>query len=238
MHDMSDTQILEERMIRLQGALDDALHTASHRKSNSLIIMVLALVAISFYLMVAYYKVAEFDAQTVVLSLESYTRQQFEASRPELTRQLIAYAPQATAQLETLIRKAPAELTFQLRSSISQIVSQAIPDLEAELHKHMTSALDDAYAQMPKAEKGHVDEAVFRKAMDDLAVVYGQEVQKMIAQVHQLYINRSAEILAGLDHLALGQNLTPPQQHLRQSLVSFLQLMEHWEPTPTTAPAE
>ncbi len=235
---MSDTKILEERMIRLQGALDDALNSAGRRKSNSLVIMVVALIALSFYLMIAYFKVAEFDAQTVILSLESYTRQQIDASRPELTRQLIAYAPQATDQLEALIRKAPEELTLQLRSSIQKIVADALPDLEAELHKQVTQALDEAYASMPKADNGQVDEEVFRKAMDELAVVYGQQVQKMIDQVHKLYVKRSQEILSGLDHIARGQQLTPAQQHLRDALVSFLQLMEHWDPAHPEVPAE
>ncbi len=235
---MSDTKILEERMIRLQGALDDALHSAGRRKSNSLVIMVVALIALSFYLMIAYFKVAEFDARTVILSLESYTRQQIDASRPELTRQLIAYAPQATDQLEALIRKAPEELTLQLRSSIQQIVANALPDLEAELHKQVTMALDEAYASMPKGENGQVDETVFRKAMDELAVVYGQQVQKMIDQVHKLYVQRSQEILLGLDHIARGQQLTHAQQHLRDALVSFLQLMEHWDPAHPEIPAE
>ncbi|MFG0250169.1 MAG: hypothetical protein ACF8OB_14875 [Phycisphaeraceae bacterium JB051] len=235
---MSDTKTLEQRMIRLQGALDEALNSAGKRKSNSLIIMVIALIALSFYLMIAYFKVAEFDAKTVVLSLESYTRQQIDASRPELTRQLIAYAPKATDQLEALIRKAPEELTIQLRSSILQIVTQALPDLEAQLHKQVTAALDEAYASMPKAENGQVDEEVFRKAMDEMAIVYGQEVQKMIDQVHKLYVKRSHEILSGLDHIARGQQLTPAQAHLRDALVSFLQLMEHWEPAQPNLPTE
>ena len=48
-----NTNILEERLLRLQVALDEALTSANRRKSNSLVFMVVALVALSFYLMVA-----------------------------------------------------------------------------------------------------------------------------------------------------------------------------------------
>lgn len=235
---MSDTKILDERMMRLQAALDEALSSANRRKSTSLVIMIIALVSLSFYLMVAYYKVAEFDSQTVILSLESYTRQQIDQSRPHLTQQLIAYAPQATDQLEGLIRQAPAELTGQLRAAIDQIVTDALPDLEAELYAHLKLALDHAHETLPKQADGKVDEATFKQAMDDLAIVYGKEIQKMVDQVHKLYQDRAQEVLASLDYLARGKELDASQTHLRNALVSFLQLMEHWDPQHPEIPAE
>ncbi|HCD32532.1 MAG TPA: hypothetical protein DER01_08985, partial [Phycisphaerales bacterium] len=229
---MSDnnTKALDDRMMRLQVALDEALNSANRRKSNSLVFMVISLIALSFYLMVAYYKVAEFDSNTVILNLENYTRQQIDASRPMLTKQLIAYAPQATDQLEALIRQAPAELTSQLRMSIDRIVADALPDLEGELYAHISEALAEAHDAMPKSADGTVDEAVFRKAMDDIAASYAKEVHAMVDKIHALYIQRSTEVLASLDHLAKGQQLDPSQQHLRAAMVSFLQLMEHWDP--------
>lgn len=233
-----NTKVLEERMMRLQVALDEALTSANRRKSNSLVFMIIALVALSFYLMVAYYKVAEFDSKTVILSLESYTRQQIDSSRPVLTRQLIAYAPEATNQLEALIRQAPAQLTDQLRLSINQILADALPDLETELYAHLKEALDHAHETMPKNSEGTVDEAVFRKTMEDIAAVYGKEVHKMVDRIHVLYVERSKEVLASLDHLAKGKELDPSQQHLRSALVSFLQLMEHWDPAHPEIAAE
>ena len=174
----------------------------------------------------------------MILSLESYTRQQIDSSRPLLTRQLIAYAPQATSQLETLLRQAPVQMTNQLRLSINTIIAEALPDLEAELYAHIKEALDQAHESLPKAEDGKVDEVVFRKAMDDIAGVYGSEVQKMVDKIHALYLDRSKEVLASLDHLAKGNALDVSQQHLHNALVSFMQLMEHWDPKHPQITAE
>ena len=227
---MSDTQVLEERLMRLQASLDESLGSASKRKSNTLVIMVIAVLGLSFYLMVAYYKIAEFDSNTVVLNMEAYTLSQIDAMAPELSQQLIAYAPQATSELESLLRNAPKELTSQLRLSIKTIVADVLPGLEADLYAYIKQALDQAATDLPKKEDGTVDQAEFKKVMDELGAAYGNEVQKLVDRIHQEYKSKATEILTAMDHLARGQGLDPSQHELRQAMIRFLQLMEKWEP--------
>lgn len=227
---MSDTKVLEERLMRLQASLDETLGSASKRKSNTLVIMVVAVLALSFYLMVAYYKIAEFDSNTVILNMEDYTRNQIDQMRPELSQQLIAYAPQATRELESLLRNVPEELTTQLRLSIQKIVADVLPGLETDMYAHLKQALDQAATDLPKKEDGTVDEAEFKKVMDELGATYGKEVQKLVDQIHQEYKAKASEVLTALDLLARGQGLDPSQRELRQAMIRFLQLMEKWEP--------
>ncbi|MBL4700566.1 MAG: hypothetical protein JKX85_04835 [Phycisphaeraceae bacterium] len=230
---MSQTNILEERLMRLQATLDETLSSATRRKSTSLVILVIGLIALSFYLMVAYYKIAEFDSKVVILNLENYTRQQVDLARPQLAEQLIAYAPDAADQLESLVRQAPGQLTSQVRYSIKQLVVDAIPDLEAKLYLQLKDGLDQAHEKLPKDDSGQVDEKAFRAAMDDVAASYGKEVQKLVDQIHAIYTLRAKDILDSLTLLAKGKNLDASQQQLRGAMIRFLQLMEKWEPKAT-----
>ncbi len=225
---MSEIKAIEDQISQLQTALDQTVAAAQRRKTSTLIVMLVAVVAMAIYLTVAYNKVADFDSEVVVYSLESYIHDQLNASTADLSETLQSYAPTAMDRGEEAIRAMPARLVEELKTQISAVIEDVIPELEAGLINQIQAAVEHAKEVVDAHGDGKVDEAAFKKMLDTLAAAYGGHVDRLVTEVYNHYTANSAELFTYLDGLSRGQGLDQRQRHHQRMIVIFLQLMEVW----------
>ena len=215
----------------LHQKLDETLQHARKRKNVVAIVMVVVVVAMVIYLSVAYSQIAKFDSEVVVNAAAHEFQQYMAQSEPVLAQRLTDEAPNVIQWAEGRVFEAPEALASQIEAMARQKVKALTPELEEELYETLKHAILEARDRVGKAEGEPVSSEEFGAILDDVALAFGEQVERFIDTVYGRFSPKIQEFTEYLEVLAKADQTTLDrrQQQHRDLLITFLALMEKWQ---------
>lgn len=230
--------ISNERLMNVRAQLAAAAAGARRRRAMTSAVLLLLVAGLAGYYAWAYSQLAKVDAPTVVALVEQRFEPVLNQSPQEIARYMEAQAPQVVEQVVTLVKDAPATLASEGKGYIWAHTDQTIEEMEQEIEQTIVAMIQQATAEMRERNDGQPLTAQdMEKILNDMARQAGASIDAAIAQGKQRYDAESRDILAYLDHLAQGQNLSSVDRLHRQIITSFIALIEVWQAEKAGTPA-
>lgn len=239
MSDQNNTQdlsALESRLTALQTDMNAALSGATRRRTISMVVAIIAVVAVFIYMSIILNRLGILIKETSIDALadlaEQRLRAEVDTQSADLIREALAYAPQAADQLEERIMSAPGELTEQLRQMAKKELTNRIQEVEPQIIDALKQVLDDALA---KAGKDQITDAEFQDILAKVATAIADSGHQAIDELRVLYHTGGEsppgadDIMAYFDLLAEGKDLTARQVHHRAVVLQTLAVMAKYQ---------
>lgn len=216
------------RLDIVQAKLDKAVRAARARNAFALILALISLVLIGYWLYVAYREFTSFGAEEVTRYGQSQLVEQMPAAATELKRSLREQAPSVISSGEQRLREMPDKFAWTLQEQLGKQLKERSPEAEERLYTALHDGIAEADKHLQEAGGQGNDEAKFKAMLDVLAHVYGTETSKLIDQLHGNFKDGSADLVAHLDRLAEGKDLTAQEQSQRTMIRNFLILAREY----------
>jgi len=213
---------LQVRLATLQDELKQGLERAKRRARRNVMFTVALLLLVAGYWFYIYGQIAKINADFVAEWAYHRTVQVMSESRPAITQELKAKAPEVFDHLEALALQTPGIISNKIRDVGLEKTQAVLDHSEPVITKVVTDAVVQAKASTTAAGFDGKDPAQMDKMIDTLVAKLHTGVRDGIDKLYVDYDAKADEVVSYIDRLAAGKDLNQREQHLRQVIISFL----------------
>lgn len=221
---------LTAKIEALEARIDLAARKARSRAWIAPTLAAISIGLIGYWLYYAHSRfTTEMNPQLVADMAQQYVSENLPSAGQQFEASLRENAPMLIGEGEARLKALPERLTNQLKTAATQKIDEQMPEVQARLTASLKQGLDEARGAGANGVATDNDEVRFHGMIDQLGKVYQGETVKFVDEVHEQYTKASGNIVANLEVLAEGTNLTPTQQSQRRLVHDFLILAREYD---------
>ena len=227
-----DLSALESRLAGLRRDMDAALGGAVRRRTVSLVVSIILVVAAIIYMSWFSSQLNKLFKQTTIDELANIAEDRLNAEidkqSSEFTQMALDQAPEMADRLEEEVMKAPAELSNRFRAFAKDELNAKVKEYEPQIHAALNEVVDNALA---KSGKEQLTEAEFKAVLGEVSEELANRGSEAIKELRRIYKTGGEsppgadDIMALFERLADDRGLNDREKHLRKVVRQTLAVM-------------